>query len=249
MLSGIMAADMESQKVKVTKVFLSILLLNSLAYGLDISDDTALAELKSKLEKQPEGIKSELLRKGNQTIEIKNYVAIDGSLSSAKSILKNFGQYSNWALEGINQSPRGGNYFMRLLDVVWKKTEPEIVGIQFLFNFPLLKHTGIRKFKVTHREDQSTFEIKANNVEQADPFVKSCEGIVKIFPTPQKKDKLWVYIHGKAVLQWALYEVLPERVVTKEIGERVHTVLLNYQKKEEALPVNPSPPPQKPSKS
>lgn len=232
-----MAANLELKKVKVNIIVIFFLFFRS-ALGLELSSENQQLYklIQSKIQGASDTIKSELSRRGNKTLEIQSYASLETNLEKARTILSDAAHYSEWALTGINVNSRGDEYFMKIVDLIWNKSAPASVGIQYNFTFPLFKHAGTRNFEVTTAGDKTFFEVLAKNSNQNDPIISSCEGRVKLFPSPYK-DRLWIYISGKAILKsWLLYEALPEKVMSRELGERVHTVLLNYQKKELASP-------------
>ncbi len=177
-----------------------------------------------------------IARLGNKTIQMEVFVSAEAENKLAVEILSNFGRYAAWVLPGINDRPKnkGGQYYVQILNIL--NEGPDQLLIQLRLAVPLFDQPFQRKFLMNIQKSIEIFTVNG----RADPLehsvVEQASGYLKLFPAKADRTRLWIYTHGIVQLRpWLLYEAFPTRAVEREAGERIATIVQNYQKEESRL--------------
>lgn len=201
------------------------------------SEDPSIAEVRLALQKELQGkgdmVRRSVRRLGNKTISLQAFISIEGSFDIAPKILAGFQKKPGWAIQHINESPTGRNYYFKVLKA--ESETPDIVSFSFILDLPLYQHKGMRKFKLKSRPGDKNFVLEAQTLPDPESVISSCLAKLYVFPATNDPNRLWIAATGKIEIRpWILYEALPERILTNESTERLETVIANYQKEEDA---------------
>lgn len=200
------------------------------------SSDELLPKVKKQLAGKGDMAIREIERLGNKTIQMEAFVSTDGNYDMAKKIFPNFAAYPDWTIKDINKNSSGKTYVIQIQGMKW---DPKDAMMEILYDLalPVYRYKGgARKYKVTEVKDEKTLCIEVNAGSMKDAFIETSKGRFYVWPAPGERDRLWFYFRGYVTIgPWLIYEALPEQVVKKESGERVQTLLQNYQKEESRL--------------
>jgi hypothetical protein len=216
------------------KSFFFVFLLVNFAFA----DEIPFSELKKTLTGQGDVLRKTFKRLGDKTISFESMASLEGDFKKTPKILTDVKNWGTWALQNINVGPEGKNYFLQINGIDWKKELADQIGIIFSIKLPIFKHEGTRRFVVSHRTEPNHVHIGVTAPVEPQSVIESCEGSLDVYPAEKEADRLWIGLKGTIKLRnWILYEALPEKLISNEAGERIQTVLINYQKEE--LRANP----------
>lgn len=211
----------------------------SLAFADAVTDfppsDQIFPKIKKTLAGKGDMATREVQRVGNKTLLMEAFVSTDGNYDMAKKIFTNFELYPKWTLNDINKSAAGKTYKMQFQGMKWSPSD-SMMEILYELNLPVYHYTGSRKYHIEEVKSEKTLCIEVSAATLKDAFIESSKGRFYVWKAPGEKDRIWFYFRGYATIgPWIIYEALPERVVMNESGERVQTLLQNYQKEESRL--------------
>jgi hypothetical protein len=189
-----------------------------------------LARVKKELAGQREVSRRSVKRLGNNTIEMEIFAATDGDLDIAKKIFPEFTRYGEWTLSNINKNSSGGDYVLQIKDLKFHGKD-SAMEIFYQLKLPIFKHSASRSYAMRLVKPEKTLVIEVEALPVKDSFINASKG--RLYVWNGDKTTLWFYFRGHIKLaSWMLYEALPEQVVLRESGERIQTLLQNYQKEE-----------------
>ena len=223
---------MESLKIQALiglLVFLSSRAL-SLPSWVQPSPSLAYISLQRELSlKSGDFFKRVVRRVGNNTIDLEGYAALGGTLHNFYEIAKDVPSYRQWALNGINQKPGGGKYLVQILDLKPHPKRTHVLGALFGINFPGIQAKVEKDFLIHVGKDRQSVTVACESLQVPDLILSSLHGFITAFEAPKKKERLWIYFKGRALLRsWLLYQALPEKLLSTESSERIQTVLDNF---------------------
>lgn len=191
-------------------------------------------------------------RLGNRTVRIETFISTEMDRGQGKLILSDFENYPLWALRRINERPGGGEYRLKLTSLTPDAQDRSILQIGMAFTFPLFSHSGTHRFKFRSEEGKNHFRICTESLPGPGTVMSKAEGCARVFPAPgQAKNRAWIHAEANAVLKSAiLYELLPEAVLSRILGERVEKIVENYLQRQDELTqprkvTSPAPAPKK----
>lgn len=200
----------------------------------EVSDEVAF-EIVQKTLKNYNGPYTErkISRAGNKTVVFESVVAIEADAKQFTEILSDVKNYPKWALKNINVRPSGGNYYVKILDLISDPKDAAALKGLIRVDLPLFKHSLQALFKVYPEEKKDVFTIRANIVPDERSVLVGANVILKAFPAPNRPNFKWIYVKANILIRyWLLYEALPDKLLNKESGERVQIVLDNYTDEE-----------------
>ncbi len=196
------------------------------------SDKDALAAMKTVLHGKNEYIQRSARRLGNKTLEVDCYVSMAADLATFAKVTSDFGDLRNWALFDINKpGPSESGYLLELHDLNQK--EKEKLSAKFSFNLPFFTRMRGRTFKMTTHAEPKSFTLIGETQLNENSAVKMANAYMKALPAQGKPGNIWIQV--KAVVVFGnrfFYEALPEKVLLREVGDRLHYLVQNYQKEE-----------------
>jgi hypothetical protein len=171
-------------------------------------------------------------RKGNKVIELETYAILQAQPKLFEKIMSDFKTAETWALKNINVRASGESYYAIVKDVHMDAKDPTLMHTLIRLEFPLFKQTIQRDYrlKILH----NPFRIRMEAIPQEGSSVESSLSELRMFPLNANTVKLYFisYIRIKSRI---LYEVIPERLIQTEAGERIQTVFDNYHAEEDRL--------------
>ncbi len=214
------------------------------------SDAEALSLLREALQGKSSHFEREVARLGNRTVEVQALVSLPGDIALMKKIAPDFAHWRDWLIKDINTpwSEDDSSYAIQFQDAI--ETEPNILTIPYRVNVPFFSRQRVRAFRMTANTKDTGVSILGEAILSENSPVKFTKGYMKVFPAENSKDTLWILV--KALVQfrgWFLYEALPEKILLREMGDRVRRFMENYAAEEALLragkrsPANPSPRP------
>jgi len=216
------------------KSFVLILLLSRALFAAPPTDAEIRAKVKAKLQAKQDHTERTLTRIGDRTLQLEVFIATPGNLKMATEIFKDWQHYSDWALKGINQRPTGGEYYMQILGMNVSPKDKTILQLNLFLNFPVFTKKLEREFRMTVEEVNGVLTVDAEAVKDNESVIGASSGFLKIFQADGTTNQLWVYVSGLAQLKnWLLYEALPEKLLTRESGDRIQIVMDNYIQEED----------------
>jgi len=238
---------MDSKKIQQVKCITVALLLCFCAHSaaqvsLEVPSDEQLYQLlKTNLKGQGDFMKRNVKRLGNKTIELEVLISAEADVHATSNILANFDRFPIWALRGINERPSGKSYYLKILGASWNKVF-SILTVKVAFDLPLFHHRGERQFRVETASQKEVFTLKTETLPVEGAVITFAQGLMKVFRAEGEKDRAWIYFKGQATLRyWLLYEAFPENMVGRETGDRVQTLINNYQQEEDTYRASQSP--------
>src|SRR5690606_15532083 len=100
-------------------------------------------------------------------------------------------------------------------------------------NLPFLKKNRARTFSLAASPSKGGFSIVGETSVNAKSSVKRARAFMKAYPSEKSPGVIWVMV--KAVVEfrnWLVYEALPERVLLREVGDRLQYIVTNYETEE-----------------
>ena len=202
----------------------------------ETSDQEIFALLSDKLKNEKESKLRTMRKVGNKTVRLEAFISAEGDMKHAQQIFSDYSRYSDWVLPNFNVRPSGGTYFFKLHSLQVDPLQKNRLKTTFQFDFPLFHSFMDRDFDLTTSVENSVFLLEGVAVPKPTSNIQSAQGFMKIFQSPKYATHLWIYIQGSAVIRNPiLYGLLPDNAMTKQIGERIETVVDNYQKEEAKL--------------
>lgn len=229
--------NLRAQAKQSRCIFLALLLIARLASAAGPTDEEILAKLKLKLGDKAEYTERNLRRIGNRTLELEVFVAGEGSYETATQVFSDWSHFADWALKNINRRADGGTYYMKINGLSVSATDNSVLEINSFLDLPMIKKEVKQKFRMkTEKPTKGVFTLSGEVILDEKSLLDTAGGYLKIFPVEGKSTRLWVYIRGEAKLKsWVIYEALPERLLTRESGERIQIVMDNYLTEEDRL--------------
>jgi len=196
-------------------------------------DAEILAKLRTKLKGRDEHIERSIKRIGNRTLELEVLISSDGTYPLASQIFGAWQHYSNWALKNINKRPSGGEYFLLVRGMKVAPKDKSILALDLFVDLPIYRKPLEREFRIKTAEEKGVMTLTVESVLNEHSLLGAAKGFLKVFPAEGKPNRVWIYLNAKATLKnWLVYEALPEKLLTRESGERIQTVMENYLEEE-----------------
>lgn len=201
-------------------------------------DATPIYEkLKRQLPPQGDYLRRDFTRLGNKTIRVETFISTEMDREKGAAILGDFERYPAWALRGINERPGGGEYRLKLLSLKPAPEDKSVLEIAYRFDFPLFRFSGKTRFKFRAEHRENHFKVCTESVGDPDGLLRRAEGCARVFePEGGAKGRAWIHAEAIAVVRsQVLYELLPEAVLSRILGERVEKIVANYLEREDEL--------------
>ena len=100
-------------------------------------------------------------------------------------------------------------------------------------------HRGYAPASFRRNAPERSITVYGETLVHPEASIAKAKGTLKVFRAPQP-NRLWFYFTGESLFRsWIFYEALPERLLTRESGERVLTVIENYQQEEQRRRATP----------
>jgi hypothetical protein len=198
-----------------------------------MSDKAVFAILKNRLAGQGDYAKRNVRRLGNKTIELEGYVSTEGDFAEVPSILSEIARYPAWAMDNINKSPSGADYHLHVNGLKADAKE-SLLTFLYTLKLPVFEHTGQLTVRLTPEKNKDVFTLNIEMPVDEKSIIQKSETTIKIYPAEKDLNRLWIYILGQTAFKsWIIYEGLPERLVSRESGERLQIIVANYLKEED----------------
>ncbi len=204
------------------------------------SDQETLAVLKTAFAGKTEHSTRAVRRLGNKTLEVECLVAMHGDFTLFKKISSDYADWRNWVLVDINTpQPGQSDYLLQLHDLNYK-SDKKMVSAKFNFNIPFFSKRRGRSFKVSTKGDAKSFTLTGETILNENSAVKMANGYMKAFPAEGKPGIIWISVKSIVIFSNGFfYEALPEKIVLREVGERLQYLVQNYQKEEQRRKESP----------
>ncbi|MBY0369584.1 hypothetical protein K2X33_02790 [bacterium] len=221
----------------------------SISFPLLGAEDATLTKLTKAFKDTAPPIQQKVERKGDKTLEVESLLEIAGDLASFEMVAKDLPHWRDWAFEKINNPGEGqSDYIVQLHDAVSKA--PEQMTALFSFNLPFFGKNRTRSFHIQQSKIPAGYRIQAESLLNTNSALKSAKVVADAYLATTKKNMLWVAIHATVVFKsWLIYEALPEKVVLRELGDRLSTIVANFETESTrrkrggpGLPARPMPP-------
>ncbi len=214
------------------RLVLLLLHFPAVVWGLKIAPE---AEIQSKLSARLQGKESYnervARRIGDRTIEVEGFIAMEGDIALAHQILSEPKAFSRWILPGINQRPSGGGYFVKVMALNLAPGSPNTLVTDLRFDLPLFKKDISCYMDVKTEMKGKNLWFTATVHSMKGTYIEHFEAMIQFFP--KAGGQMWVYALGQVKFKsWLLYEALPDRLLTRETGERLQIVIDNYLNEE-----------------
>lgn len=171
-------------------------------------------------------------RMGNNTLTMEAFFAVEADWNLAKSISQEVSNYPKWVTPRINDRGGGEKFFIQFSNISASSKHSNSLDIDVFLDLPALKIPikRIFKFEPINNPDKNVFSIRVSALAAEDSPVKDLSGYSHVFKNPNNPNQLWGYLTVTVVLtHWIVYESLPERLLNREIGERIRILMENYQ--------------------
>jgi hypothetical protein len=212
------------------------------------SDAEALSLLREALQGKPKHFEREVARLGNRTVEVQALVSLPGDIALMRKIAPDFAHWRDWLTKDINTpwSEEDSGYAIQFQDII--ETEPGVLTMPYRVNLPFFSRQRVRAFRMTSSIKDPGVSILGEAILSENSPVKFTKGYMRVFPAENSKETLWILV--KALVQfrgWFLYEALPEKLLLREMGDRIRRFMDNYAVEEALLragkrsPENPNP--------
>jgi hypothetical protein len=166
------------------------------------------------------------------SIEVTCEAAFPGELALTKKIVPEYDQWREWLLTDINlPEPGASDYIFQFHDIV--KRDPTTITTVFSFNIPFFHKHRQRSFDVFRFESEKSVWLTAETQLSTGSAVKKAHAYLKILSPSTTQKLLWVSV--KATIEFRnafLYLALPDKVLLREVGERLRMVAENYRREE-----------------
>ena len=198
-----------------------------------VSSSTLFPKVQSALKNHPgDYIEHSVKRMGNKRINLEAFFSAEADWNQAKKISEQIENYPKWVLPRINQRGDGEKFFIQFASISPDKKNKDILDINVYLDLPALKIPINRlfKFESISNSDKNVFTIKITAIASEDSPVKDLSGYAHVFRNPRNPNQVWGYLDVTVVLtHWLVYESLPERLLNREVGERLRILMENYQ--------------------
>lgn len=202
------------------------------------TDAEVLVTLEKTLAGKSEYFDSQVKRLGKtkkNTLEVDCTIALKGDLSLFKKIVSDYPDWREWLLADFNlPEPGASDYTFQFHDIVAK--DASTIVTVFSFNLPFFGKHRSRAFNVTQASSSKSFSLLAETQLNETSVVKFAKGYLKTVQPSAPAQTLWIAV--KAVVEFRnsfIYEVLPDKVVLREVGDRLKTISENYKREEVRL--------------
>jgi hypothetical protein len=169
---------------------------------------------------------------GNKKISLEAYISLEADWSQLKSILKNINGYPKWVLPRINERSSGDKFFIQFASITPAPNSTDTLDVDVFLSLPALKIPIRRmfRFELLPQTDDNVLTMQMTALASQDSAVKDLSGYAYFFKNPKNPSQVWVYLDVYVVLtHWLVYESLPERLLTREVGDRLKIIIENYQ--------------------
>lgn len=223
---------MVNQKTLMPIIALLFLTLN--LFGQDfVNPKKILPQLQNKFKNQSvDNIEHIVRRMGNKKISLEAYVSLEADWLQLKSILKHINEYPKWVLPRINERSPGDKFFIQFASITPAQNLIDTLDVEVFLSLPALK-IPIRRlfhFELLPQSDDNTLTMRMTALASTDSAVKDLSGYAHFFKNPKNPSQIWVYLDVYVILtHWLVYESLPERLLAREVGDRLRIIIENYQ--------------------
>ena len=215
---------------------LFLLLLSPVCFGDDQlavpSDEVTLKEMREVLHGKTDFVDRKAKRLGNKVLQVDCYLSIAGYFDTFKKVTSNLTGWRDWALIDINlPQPGQSDYILQLHDLL--ENTPKIMTSVFSFNIPFFKNHRSRSFNTTTTLGDKSLLVVGETMPAEKSAVKRAKAFMKAFAGDGQSPTIWVNV--KAMVEfnsWFFYEALPEKVLLREVGDRLTYLAQNYQREE-----------------
>jgi hypothetical protein len=196
------------------------------------SDQTTLQEMREVLRDKSDFVDRKAKRLGNKVLQVDCFLSIAGDFETFKKVSSHLPGWRDWALIDINLPlPGQSEYILQLHDLL--ENTPSVMTSVFSFNIPFFKNHRSRSFNTTTTLNDKALLIVGETLPAEKSAVKRAKAFMKAFPGENKTSHIWVNV--KAMVEfnsWFFYEALPEKVLLREVGDRLTYLAQNYQREE-----------------
>lgn len=199
------------------------------------TDAETLTYLKAKLGTRKDAVERSVRRLADLTLEVDSALVFPGDFSTFKKVAPDFSHWRDWTLHDINlPPPADGEYLLQIHDIVEK--EPGTVSAIFSFNLPLMRNHRARSLQMKVSQNPGAFLIEGETIPAEKSAVKRAKAFLKAFPAKDLPGHVWVQFKALVVFKnWFLFQALPDKVVLRELGDRLGYIAQNYQREEQRL--------------
>ncbi len=169
---------------------------------------------------------------GNRKISLEAFISMEADWNILKRISQKVSDFPIWALPNINNRGSGETFYIQITGMKADPFNPNNIDLQLVLALPALKIPIGRTFHFDFppTEDKNIFSMKITTLQAEDSPVENLSGYFHFFRNPQNPTRIWVYLDISVILtHWLVYESLPERLLSRESGERIRILIENYQ--------------------
>jgi hypothetical protein len=201
------------------------------------SNDELLLLLTKKVGTKIDAVVGSVEREGaTMKVGYEGFLTLEGNIHQIPPILGKLEDYKKWILNGINQRRGGGSRFVLIHDLIFPSKASDMLNIIYSFSIPLFGSPRERLFRITKDTKGEVFTLCAESLTENDPVLESASACLRAFPAKDQKKNIWIYVKASAKLKsGALYALLPEKILSRELGDRMEVLLRNYQAEESRL--------------
>ncbi len=216
-----------------SKYFLFLFLTTKAFSDFSIPSDAALiSKLSPALSGKTEFYDTQVKRLGKNTLEVECFAALHGEISLFKKIVPKYAEWRDWLLADINLPEPGADAYVFQFHDILQQTADSVVTV-FSFNLPFFGKQRTRGFNVKKIETDKSLALLAETQLSENSVVKTAKAYLKAIQPAQPSQTLWVGVSAVVEFKsWMLYQALPEKVVLREVGERLKIISENYKKEE-----------------
>lgn len=167
-------------------------------------------------------------RIGERTLEFQGFISTEADYALLKTVLKEPAEYHRWLTPNINKRPSGGDYLIKLQSFHLAPEATQTLLAKLLFDLPVFKKEIDCYMDVKTEEKGANFWLTATvDSNRPGTYIEGFQTVIQVFP--KGPGRVWLYAIGHVKFKnWLLYEALPDRLLTRETGERLQIVIDNY---------------------
>ncbi len=226
---------------KTLGFLLVFFIFGTLVFGQEPSDPTLIFnKIKSSLNPTTmDQFQHSVKRMGNKKITLEAFISLEADWNKLKKIATQVSDYPKWVFPRINDRGGGEKFFIQFASISALANHPNTLDIDVFLNLPALK-IPVRRlflFEPVPHPDSTVFIMRVTALAVEDSPVKDLSGFAYFFKNPKNPSQIFSYLDVSVVLtHWLVYEALPERLLTRDIGDRLKILMENYQNYENTHP-------------